>query len=221
MTDTKPHALYRFYSDQGQLLYVGITKDPAKRIEQHGDQKDWWSQVSGMTIEWYPDRATVLAAERRAIRVEHPAHNIQHTPRARPGVTSQAGPRTKPAIHLVWTCNACGRPVNDGDGYIHVSYAELGQYERDKKAWEEKWPGEGSLRFIPASAYFDFPHQVRWRTHHAACDPNPDSYDYWIDVERVRSNSGLLARTAHLMGKRWLKNTNWDTVILAKASTDA
>ncbi|MCP3017276.1 GIY-YIG nuclease family protein [Nocardiopsis dassonvillei] len=72
-------ALYRFYNDGGQLLYVGITNDPPRRMGQH-EAKTWWPQVRGMTVDWYPDRASVLAAEKRAINVENPLHNIQHKP---------------------------------------------------------------------------------------------------------------------------------------------
>ena len=77
-------ALYRFYNDGGQLLYVGITNDPPRRMKQHTDTKTWWSQVRGMTVDWYPDRASVLAAEKRAINVENPLHNIQGKPEVKP-----------------------------------------------------------------------------------------------------------------------------------------
>lgn len=73
-------ALYRFYNDSGQLLYVGITNDPPRRMGQHAKDKEWWAQVRGMTVDWYPDRPSVLAAEKRAINVENPLHNIQHKP---------------------------------------------------------------------------------------------------------------------------------------------
>ncbi|GAB3213297.1 hypothetical protein GCM10027294_43540 [Marinactinospora endophytica] len=71
-------ALYRFYADDGQLLYVGITNDPPRRMKQHSDSKDWWPQVRGISIDWYPDRDSVLAAERRAIAVENPLYNVAH-----------------------------------------------------------------------------------------------------------------------------------------------
>lgn len=74
------HALYRFFDDAGQLLYVGITNDPPRRMSQHADSKPWWPQVRGMTVDWYDTRAMVAAAERRAIRVENPLNNIQHKP---------------------------------------------------------------------------------------------------------------------------------------------
>ncbi|PRX90675.1 GIY-YIG nuclease family protein [Allonocardiopsis opalescens] len=75
---TRQQALYRFYDDGGQLLYVGVTNDPPRRIGEHAKDKTWWTAVRGMTVDWYSDRPTVLAAERRAITVENPLHNIHH-----------------------------------------------------------------------------------------------------------------------------------------------
>lgn len=74
------HALYRFYNDGGQLLYVGITNDPPRRMKRHSEKKNWWPKVRGMTFDWYPDRPSVMAAEKRAIRIENPLHNIQGRP---------------------------------------------------------------------------------------------------------------------------------------------
>lgn len=73
------HVLYRFYSGTGQLLYVGITMNPPARFKQHRATKDWWREVSGITIEQYGSREELAAVERRAIQVEHPLHNIVHS----------------------------------------------------------------------------------------------------------------------------------------------
>jgi hypothetical protein len=50
-----------------------------------------------------------------------------------------------------------------------------------------------------------------WHMQHGTCDPG--GIGYAIAIERVRTHAQLLAWTAHLMGKRWLERTNWDTVI--------
>lgn len=70
------HALYRFYGDTGQLLYVGITNDPARRISQHAAKKNWWRAVRGISLEWYSNREDAAAAEKRAIAIEKPMTNI-------------------------------------------------------------------------------------------------------------------------------------------------
>jgi predicted GIY-YIG superfamily endonuclease len=71
------YAVYRCYTDQGQLLYVGETGDLGKRLADHA-KKLWFVQVRGITLEWYADELEALKAERRAIHVEHPKYNIQH-----------------------------------------------------------------------------------------------------------------------------------------------
>jgi len=71
------YAVYRCYSDAGQLLYVGETGDLGTRLASHA-QKLWFVQVRGITLEWYADELDALKAERRAIHVEHPKYNKQH-----------------------------------------------------------------------------------------------------------------------------------------------
>lgn len=70
------HVLYRFYSATGQLLYVGITMNPAQRFKSHRKSKDWWSEIVGITLEHYANREELADAERRAIQVERPLHNV-------------------------------------------------------------------------------------------------------------------------------------------------
>jgi predicted GIY-YIG superfamily endonuclease len=79
------YAVYRCYGDDGQLLYVGETGDLGTRFASHA-QKLWFTQVRGITLEWYLDELDALNAERRAIHVEHPKYNVVHrntvTPRS-------------------------------------------------------------------------------------------------------------------------------------------
>lgn len=71
------HALYRFYDATGDLLYVGITVDPGKRLTRHSGDKPWWNEVARVELEQHPTRSAVLAAERLAIANERPRHNIR------------------------------------------------------------------------------------------------------------------------------------------------
>lgn len=73
----KTHALYRFYDVAGDLLYVGITVDPGRRLERHRGDKPWWHEVARVELEQHPTRASVLTAERAAIANEKPRHNIR------------------------------------------------------------------------------------------------------------------------------------------------
>jgi predicted GIY-YIG superfamily endonuclease len=70
------HCLYRFYDDADDLLYVGITCDPARRWPEHMRDKPWWTSVAKIELETHTNRAAVLAAETAAISVEQPRYNI-------------------------------------------------------------------------------------------------------------------------------------------------
>jgi hypothetical protein len=71
------YAVYRCYSDTGQLLYIGSTGGSGRRFLDHS-QKVWFLQVRGITFEWYADELDARNAERRAIHVEHPKFNVVH-----------------------------------------------------------------------------------------------------------------------------------------------
>jgi len=120
-------ALYRFYNDGGQLLYVGITNDPPRRMTQHSQDKKWWAQVRGMTVEWYPDRTSVLAAEKRAINVENPLHNVQHKPliQASEELHLEEVPEAQYLGELLEEIGTDGEIYLDGAGAIHGDESEV------------------------------------------------------------------------------------------------
>lgn len=68
-------ALYRHFSCEGSLLYVGISMSPLSRTESHVGSSDWVSGISNVTIEWHEDRGSALDAEAIAICLESPKHN--------------------------------------------------------------------------------------------------------------------------------------------------
>lgn len=114
---------------------------------------------------------------------------------------------------LIWVCKECKRPVADGDGYLHVSEVGLAEHRAGVKRWEAEHPGT----IHTLGELMDLPDDVPWQVHHHACDPNPETGDYWFSVNEVRTHAGLLRWTAHLMGKRWLDATNWSAVIRDQA----
>lgn len=71
----KPSCVYRLYAANGDLLYVGMTRNPAGRIPFH-KRKPWGQLIDRHTIEWFPDRESAKAAERSAIHHENPIHNL-------------------------------------------------------------------------------------------------------------------------------------------------
>ncbi len=82
-----PHALYRFYNSADVLLYIGLTVNIGARFSDHRLEKPWWTEISRIALEHFPDRRSVAAAERAAIIAEKPLHNVQHN-----GARSTAAP---------------------------------------------------------------------------------------------------------------------------------
>ncbi|MGQ9348922.1 GIY-YIG nuclease family protein [Mycolicibacterium gilvum] len=78
--------LYRLYDKGGRLLYVGITDNCFRRWKEHSKDKEWWRHVHQFTQDWYPDRQSVEAAERRAISTEAPLFNKVHNENAWRGI---------------------------------------------------------------------------------------------------------------------------------------
>lgn len=72
------HTLYRLYNADGDLLYIGITLNPFKRISEHKRTKEWFDEVANIRLERFPTLAAVAAAEIEAIRTEKPRENITY-----------------------------------------------------------------------------------------------------------------------------------------------
>lgn len=76
--DDRSQSLYRFWDAHDRLLYVGVSDSWARRLGQHRGDKSWFNEITTITLEPFPDRASVLAAERQAIEREKPLYNIRH-----------------------------------------------------------------------------------------------------------------------------------------------
>jgi predicted GIY-YIG superfamily endonuclease len=75
---TGEHVLYRLFGAEEKLLYVGITNHIGRRFRTHAEAQPWWPDVVDCRTEFHRSRAELEAAERTAIRTEHPLHNKAH-----------------------------------------------------------------------------------------------------------------------------------------------
>lgn len=71
-------ALYRFLDADCRLLYIGISNNPHRRLDEHAAEKPWWPSVELVRIRHYATREQALEAERAAIRSECPIYNGTH-----------------------------------------------------------------------------------------------------------------------------------------------
>ena len=76
MPEPERTALYRLYDADDELLYIGVSKHPELRFEEHRMAgAKWIPKVARRDIAWYSTRREALAAEKAAIETEHPRHN--------------------------------------------------------------------------------------------------------------------------------------------------
>lgn len=99
------HALYRFYGEDGKLLYIGITNDPGRRFAEHTKEKHWWTRIRNISVDWYKSRGAVLAAEKRAIGTESPLYNVRDKPTCADGTSE---PDYEGLVHLAAASTAAG-----------------------------------------------------------------------------------------------------------------
>lgn len=72
-----PHFLYRLLDSAGDLLYVGCTVDPERRLTEHR-RKSWGSEIAAWQVDEFRDAHSAFAAERDAIATESPRYNAMH-----------------------------------------------------------------------------------------------------------------------------------------------
>lgn len=79
-SNQNPNVLYRFFDKDKNLLYIGISKSFGNRFNQHAHISEWFAKANSVTIEHYPNRASVETAEKKAIKSERPKYNKSHNP---------------------------------------------------------------------------------------------------------------------------------------------
>ncbi|MBT2415093.1 hypothetical protein J7I94_31905 [Streptomyces sp. ISL-12] len=112
------------------------------------------------------------------------------------------------------------QPIADGEGRLWVDMSEVERATVNERAWEQleaDQPERGVLTFSGESLQ-SYPDPARWRVHHYSCDSALDANSYAIEVHRCRSWADLVWWTAHLMGKVWLPQTDWDEVLEAASA---
>lgn len=86
-----------------------------------------------------------------------------------------------------WLCKACGCPVADNEGSVHVD------------AYTANNGGT-----------------TAWECHHYRCEADDGTVgNYWIDVSDLRDATGVNRWTAHMSEKRWFSGTDWWGVMWA------
>ncbi|MDF1606933.1 GIY-YIG nuclease family protein [Hoeflea sp. YIM 152468] len=97
------YAVYRHFDENDQLLYIGQSLNPLRRMEEHKYQSDWFDSIAKVTIEKFNEHAAALVAEAAAIRAEKPMHNVQY---ARTKAERHKTPRADRQAEMRQRCEA-------------------------------------------------------------------------------------------------------------------
>lgn len=76
--DCIPTALYRHFSRDGALLYIGVSMTVTGRTAKHETYAPWFQQIDTIKLEWFGSRSSAMRAEKHAIKTEKPLHNVTH-----------------------------------------------------------------------------------------------------------------------------------------------
>jgi len=76
--ENKPTQIYRHFSKDGKLIYVGTSLSAVARLSQHKNHSPWFNDIRRVEVETFATRKEALEAEQRAIQKEQPAWNIHH-----------------------------------------------------------------------------------------------------------------------------------------------
>lgn len=122
-------SVYRHFSADGVLLYVGASLNVLQRQVTHSSMSSWFDEVVKITIEKHPTKDAALAAERAAIAVEAPRHNY-------------AGQRQRPSKRLPFKAPVDVIPYQQWDAMEQKRYARLSvndwlaiRRDRYRNAW--------------------------------------------------------------------------------------
>jgi hypothetical protein len=114
---------------------------------------------------------------------------------------------------IAWLCEVCNNPIGGKAGYLTVDRERAMRQSSDEQERQQRWRDEGRLA-IPLSEFLDAPGPVRWQVLHLDCDLDLErDGDYWFHIERADTSAKMLDWSAHLMGKTWLEETDWDSVL--------
>lgn len=190
MTKNQGCDLYRLLGEGGELLYVGISLNVAKRMSEHRKDKSWWDEVTDIKRTQYSSKHEALKAERQAIKRDRPKYNVQYN-------------------ILNMACRHCGRHVGS-DGYVYLN-GDSYKFRREYNARMEeikRRPENYGLALICLADLDGLPNEPSWILTHARCDN--DSADYYnIDAPRISTWRDVAHWSAHLSQKNWFTDTDW------------
>lgn len=72
--------MYRIFDKDGELLYIGMSTNPTRRLMEHSSRAPWYAQFANMIVskKRYSTFCGAIWAEAKAIKKESPKYNKVH-----------------------------------------------------------------------------------------------------------------------------------------------
>lgn len=70
------HLVYRCYSHDGELLYVGTSLNMYERLKKHRQRSAFWTLIKHIELDHCDDRKQAYEKEKRLISAYSPRFNI-------------------------------------------------------------------------------------------------------------------------------------------------
>ena len=147
-------ALYRHWDKYGNLIYVGISKDPYLRLRGHKHKSKWFCEIKNISIEWFDSKRLAQKAEIYAIKTEHPKFNTRHSAidveEAKDNVSKpdpEEKPKAYPNRNLYYTVEDVVNTVRISRSFLYnlwsknegPPYEKIGRKTLIRKDDLEKW----------------------------------------------------------------------------------
>jgi hypothetical protein len=121
---------------------------------------------------------------------------------------------------LTASCEVCHNnilPIEDG--FLYCTLSDIYVHERIRKEFEDKIRKREETEKFVVLSLSDLPEaeQAKWHVLHNDCAATDTGW-YWFDMGKGFSYHSLLDWTAHLMGKNWLEDTDWENLIRRAAN---
>jgi predicted GIY-YIG superfamily endonuclease len=71
----RPTCLYALWTDELELLYVGISNDVDQRFAAH-KRRTWWHLVGRVSVIYGFTRREAIVEESKALQIERPLYNL-------------------------------------------------------------------------------------------------------------------------------------------------
>jgi hypothetical protein len=109
---TSPTMLYRYFDEDGDLLYVGIAWEHYLRDRQHFKTSLWYRYATHCSVEDFPTRYLAEWGEARAIHDEKPEFNRKNI-----------GPLECVSVWDKWYLEVTGgKPVGQGKRWFRLGW---------------------------------------------------------------------------------------------------